>query len=146
LTKKQVFGLPLIAAVPLLCLLGFFGESSAVTNTASTRFQVVIRYPSRFRYRQFEGLEISVRNRGARAIDTVHVWLDTAYITRFSSVRIDPIPERAFMVDLLHVLPGESRLVAAELWGERYGRHTGRIIVSTNDDTAIATISTFVFP
>lgn len=47
LTKKQVFGLPLIAAVPLLCLLGFFGESSALATAASPFFEVVIRYPSR---------------------------------------------------------------------------------------------------
>ena len=146
LTRKQVIGLPLIAAVPLLCLLGVFGERSAYTTSASALLEVTIRYPERFRYRQIEPLEISVRNRSAITIDTVHVWLDTAYITRFSSVRIEPMPQRAFAVDLLHVQPGESRLVAAELWGERYGRHSGRIVVSAHADTANAHISTLVFP
>jgi hypothetical protein len=146
LTKKQIVGLPLIASVPLLCLLGFFGERSERTTMVSTLLEVAIKYPSRFRYRQFEGLEISVRNRGTRVVDTVHVWLDTAYITRFSSVRIVPTPSRAFTVDLLQVRPGESRLVDAELWGERYGLHRGRIIVTGNDDTARVAISTFVFP
>jgi hypothetical protein len=146
LTRKQVIGLPLLAAVPLMGLLGVFGERSAHTTTASARLEVTIRYPERFRYRQIESLEISVRNRSATMIDTVHVWLDTAYITRFSSVRIEPMPQRAFAIALLHVEPGESRLVAAELWGERYGRHSGRLVVSANADTASARISTLVFP
>lgn len=146
LTRKQLVGLPLIAAVPVLCLLGVFGEHSAHTTAASANIEVAIRYPARFRYRQVQPLEISVRNRGARVIDTVHVSLDTAYITRFSSVRIDPAPQRAFVVDLLRLQPGESRLVDAELWGQEYGRHNGRIVVSGNGDSAIATISTFVFP
>lgn len=146
LTRKQVFGLPLIAAMPILCLLGLFGESSARITTRSGNLDVTIRYPSRFRYRQVEALEVSVRNRGTRVIDTVQVSLDTAYITRFSSVRIDPIPQRAFIVYLLQVQPGETRLVDAELWGQEYGRHHGRIVVSANADTAVGTISTLVFP
>ena len=146
LTRKQVVGLPLIAAVPLLCLFGLFGESSARTTATSRAFVVAIKYPSRFRYRQFEALEITVRNRSAQPIDTVRVWLDTAYITRFSSVSIVPTPRRAFIVDLIQVQPGESRLVDAELWGEQYGWHSGQIIVSAHGDTATATISTFVFP
>ena len=139
-------GLPLMAAVPLLCLLGFFGESGARTTAASSLLDVAIRYPARFRYRQVQTLEVTVRNRSTRTIDTVHVSLDTAYITRFSSVSIDPIPQRAFVVDLVRLEPGESRLVDAELWGQDYGRHNGRIVVSANGDSAIATISTFVFP
>ena len=146
LTGKQKVGLPLMAAVPLLCLLGVFGETGARTTAISSLLEVAIRYPARFRYRQVQALEISVRNRSARTIDTVHVSLDTAYITRFSSVRIEPTPQRAFVVDLVHVQPGESRLVDAELWGQAYGRHNGRIVVSANGDSAIATISTFVFP
>jgi hypothetical protein len=146
LTRKQKLGLPLIVAIPVLTLLGVFGEHRAETHAASPSVVVDIQYPDRFRYRQVEWLDIAVRNRAGVEIDTVHVWLDTAYVTRFSSVRIEPAPTAAFRVDLVHVKPGESRLVRAELWGEQYGRHIGEIIISTRRDTASALITTFVFP
>jgi hypothetical protein len=139
-------GLPVIIAIPVLTLCGVFGEHRAEARAGSASIAVDIRYPDRFRYRQVESLDITVQNRASSEIDTIHVWIDTAYVTRFSSVRIDPAPTSAFSVDLVHVKPGESRLVRAELWGERYGRHRGRILVTTTHDTASADISTFVFP
>jgi hypothetical protein len=146
LTRKQKLGLPVIIAIPILTLLGVFGEHRGETHATSRSIGVEIRYPDRFRYRQVESLDIMVWNRTGSEIDTIQVWIDTAYVTRFSSVRIEPEPIGAFSIDLLHVKPGESRLVTAELWGERYGRHRGQIIVSTHRDTATAVISTFVFP
>ena len=65
---------------------------------------------------------------------------------RFSSVRIEPAPRIAFVVTLTDVRPGDSRLISAELWGEGYGRHYGRISATTRSDTAAATVRTVVFP
>jgi hypothetical protein len=131
LTRKQWFGLPLLAAVPLLTLFGLFGERRSVVRTASLTLELTVTYPERFRYRQVQLLEVTVRNRSAQVLDTVHLSLDTAYITRFASVRIEPPPQIAFVVDLTNVRPNESRLVTAELGGDRYGRHPGRILAWT---------------
>jgi hypothetical protein len=146
LTKKQWVGLPFLAAIPILTLFGVFGERRAETGAQSSTLAVSVRYPERFRYRQIQALDITVKNLTRAEIDTVHVSLDTAYITRFSSVRIEPEPLGAFVVDLLHVKPQESRLVSAEVWGERYGRHHGRILVVANGDTVGVSLSTLVFP
>ncbi|HEY2377342.1 MAG TPA: hypothetical protein VGH98_15300 [Gemmatimonadaceae bacterium] len=146
LTRKQWVGLPLIAAVPILTLLGLFGERRGELHTTSASVAVDVVYPERFRYRQVEALDITVRNRTSHVIDTLHVWIDTAYVTRFSTVQIEPEPDIAYDVALTRLRPGEARLVVAELWGERYGRHQGRIVVSTRSDSAVAAISTFVFP
>lgn len=146
LTRKQWIGLPLIAAIPVLTLFGLFGEHHAEIRVSSRRVAVAVRYPDRFRYRQTELLTVTVRNIAGSDIDTVHVSLDTAYVTRFAGLRIEPQPSTAFTVDLAHVKPGESRLVTAEYSGDRYGRHRGRVVISTSTDTATATISTFVFP
>jgi hypothetical protein len=145
-TRKQKIGLPLIAAIPILTLLGVFGERSAEIHVTSPRLAVDVRYPVRFRYRQAEALDVTVRNLAPTEIDTIHVSLDTAYLTRFSGVRIEPAPHDAFVVDLLHVRPGESRLVSAELSGDDYGRHRARIVVSGGTDTALVRITTLVFP
>lgn len=145
-TRKQLFGLPVLVAVPVLTLFGVFGEQQGETRAASATIEMRIHYPTRFRYRQIQSLEIAVRNISSTVLDTIDVSLDTAYISRFSSVRIDPAPHTAYHVALTHVQPGESRLVAAELWGERYGWHRGHLTAGTRTDSASATVRTFVFP
>jgi hypothetical protein len=146
LTRKQVIGLPLLGAIPILTLFGVFGEQRSSLHAASGSVEMSVRYPTRFRYRQIQSLDITVRNTSDETIDTIGVSLDTAYISRFSSVRIDPAPRSAFVVALTGVRPGESRLISAELWGERYGRHEGHIAAIARSDTAVATVRTIVFP
>ena len=146
LTRKQRIGIPLMTLVPLLALFGAFGERSTTVEATSATLTVSVHYPVRFRYRQTEPLEITVRNTSSRMIDTLDISLDTAYITRFANVRITPEPRTAFTVALTTVRPGEQRLVAAELEAERYGRHLGRIVVSTHNDSAVVTVRTLVFP
>jgi hypothetical protein len=146
LTSKQWIGLPALAAVPLLAVFGFFGERRAEEHAKSSSIALDVWSPERFRYRQVQSLDITVRNVSRRAIDTLEVSLDTAYMSRFSSVRIQPSPRRTFVVALTDVKPGEARLVSAELWGERYGRHRGRIVAAAGGDTASVWVNTLVFP
>lgn len=146
LTAKQVVGLPLLAAVPLLALLGVFGERAATAVARSNAVEVTVTYPARFRYRQVEPLRVAVRNTSANTLDTVLVSFDTAYIARFSSVRFDPAVTSAFVVPVSHLAAGASGLVSVELWGEQYGRHGGRIVVTARGDSLSVPISTFVFP
>jgi hypothetical protein len=82
----------------------------------------------------------------SHTLDTVALSLDTAYVTRFSSVRIEPAPRVAYTVTLTAIKPQESRLVAAELWGQDYGSHAGRIVATTSGDGVSSRIHTFVFP
>jgi hypothetical protein len=145
-TRKQRIGIPILALIPLLALFGVFGERSTTIEARSASLTVSVRYPVRFRYRQTEPLEIVVRNLSPTVIDTIEVSLDTAYVTRFASVRITPEPRTAFTVPLVGVKPGEQRLVAAELQGERYGRQHGRLVVSTPNDSTVLSLRTLVFP
>jgi len=146
LTRKQRIGVPIVTLIPVLALFGFFGERGATVNATSELLALSVHYPERFRYRQVQPLEVTVRNLSAHVIDSIHVSLDTAYITRFSSVRITPAPSNAFTVTLVGVKPGEQQLVSAELWAQDYGRHRGRIVAATPNDSAAVTIRTLVFP
>lgn len=145
-TGKQRIGIPLLALIPVLALLGVFGERSTTVQARSASLAASVQYPVRFRYRQTEALQIVVRNISPRVIDTIEVSIDTAYLTRFTGVRLTPEPKTAFMVQLTGVKPGEQRLVASELQGERYGRHHGRIVVSTPNDSLVVNVRTLVFP
>jgi len=106
LTRKQWIGLPVLAVVPVLALAGVFGERSTTTAARSTTIQIFVRYPERFRYRQVQSLEVSVRNVSTSPLDTVRVALDTSYVTRFAAVRIEPAPRTAFVVALTNLKPG----------------------------------------
>jgi hypothetical protein len=145
-TRKQYLGIPLLAIVPVLTLLGVFGEERATARAVSRTLEMRIEYPSRFRYRQVESLDISLENFSSRTLDTVTVSLDTAYISRFSSVRIEPEPTMPYIVSMTDVRPRETRIIHAELWGERYGSHRANITAATSIDTIRQQIRTFVFP
>ena len=139
-------GIPLLAVIPLLTLLGVFGEGRATTRVVSPTVEMRVVYPSRLRYRQIGLLEVAVRNVSGHALDTIALSLDTAYVTRFSSVRIEPAPRLAYTVALTAVKPQETRLVAAELWGQDYGSHAGHVVATTSGDSVSSPIHTFVFP
>lgn len=146
LTAKQRFGLPFIAAVPLLALLGLFGERTALSVDRSKTVDVAVTYPERLRYRQTQPLRVMVRNRSADPIDSALVSFDTAYIAGFSDVRFDPPDRSAFVVPIAHLAAGASSLVSVSLSGDAYGRHRGRIVVTANGDSLAIAISTLVFP
>ena len=130
----------------MLALFGVFGSPHAAAHAASASVDVRVSYPARIRYRQLQPLNVSVRNLSSRVLDTITVSFDTAYISRFASVKLDPFPTGAYTVALTGVKPAESRLVAVELWGQDYGRHRGRVVARNGADSAIASFTTTVFP
>jgi len=143
---KQWIGFPILLAVPIATLLGLFGERSALARAKSASLDVVVSYPERFRYRQVQPLHLTVRNLSSQAMDTVTVSFDTAYISRFSSVRFDPPAKKAYAIELTDVKPMESRFVGVELWGQEYGMHPGVIVARAGADSAVVRFRTFIFP
>jgi hypothetical protein len=142
-----VAGLAVIVLVPALAVAGVFGESWEQSAAESPNLSVRIEFPSRFRYKVLQSLTASITNRSAHAIDTIHVRLDSSYALRFSAVTLTPPAERVYEVALRHVAPGETRQVVIEVRGERYGRHAGRLrISSTSGDTLAIPVHSVVFP
>jgi hypothetical protein len=146
LSWKQRIGFPVLLLVPLLALFGMFGESQAHYHTSSRSLDVSVDYPTRFRYRQVQSLHVTVRNVSPNVADTIRVSFDTAYISRFSSVRFDPATKSAYTVELTSVRPSESRWVSVELWGQDYGIHRGAIVVRNGSDSVLVHLRTLVFP
>ena len=130
----------------MLALFGMFGARHASVHAASAFVDLRVSYPTRFRYRQLQPLNVSVRNLSDRVLDTISVSFDTAYMSRFVSVKVEPVTVGAYTVNLLGVKPSESRLVSVELWGQDYGRHRGRVVARDGADSAIASFTTTVFP
>lgn len=140
-------GLAVIALVPVLAVIGVFGERWSSESGARGAVAVEVEYPTRYRYKMLNSIAATVTNRSAARIDTITVRLDTSYALRFSTVVFTPPAEEAYAVPLTRIDVGESRLVVIELQAERYGRHAGRLhFESTSGDTLAIPVHTMIFP
>lgn len=147
LYRHQWVGIPLMMSIPVLALLGVFGESWDTARAASAQLEIELRYPTRFRYKQLNEMDVYVTNTSAQRLDTVTVAFDTMYTSRFSTVTFLPDASEAYAVELLAIEPGERRLIRVELQAERYWRHTGDVAAwAIGGDTARIPVSTIIFP
>lgn len=143
----QWIGIPLLLLVPLLAVLGAFGESWQTARAKAGPLDVTVTYPTKYRYKQINSMEVHVRNTGASVLDTVTVAFDTVYGTRFSTITSVPAFTDAFEVSLVALQPGESRLAWIELQAERYWRHQGDLSITAGAaDTIRIPLSTIVYP
>lgn len=146
LYRFQMFGLPFLVAIPLLALFGVFGERRSGLEGERGALEVSGQYPTAFRYKMLESIDLHVRNRGAAPIDTITVALDSAYASRFSTITAVPGFTGPFEIDLPAVAPGDSRFVRIEIQAERYWSHKGSLTISAGADTIRLPLSTFVYP
>lgn len=146
LYRFQLLGMPFLLAIPLLALAGVFGEGRRTVSDAQGALTVSVRYPSIFRYKMIDAIELHVRNRGATRLDTVTVALDTAYAGRFSTVTAVPPFTSPFAIDLPHLEPGESRRVRVEMQAEQYWSHSGSLVIAAGPDTIAVALTTLVYP
>lgn len=143
----RAIGMALVALVPLLALAGVFGERRTTETVDGRDITVRAAFPTRLKYEMLQSIAITVHNRSERSIDTVTVRLDSAHVLRFSGVTFIPDVDQAYAVRLAGVMPGESRLVAVEIQGQRYGRHSGPLHVeTTSGDSLSIPLHTLVLP
>lgn len=146
LTLRQRIGIPLLLLIPILAAFGLFGEHFRTQQARQGRLAVVITYPDRVHYRQTLGVHLSVRNMGTTTIDTITVQYDTTYLNAFLISDATPSLGPSYVVPIIGVRPGETRLTTLALAGDHDGRSHGSVQVSTSTDTVRIPLSTFVFP
>jgi hypothetical protein len=147
LATGQRIGLSLMALVPLLALVGVFGERRESREAAHGSLVLRAEEPTRLRYRQRMTLDLSVANRGTAIVDDVRVRLDSSYLARFSNVSITPSTGPDGAVSLGALAPGGSARLAVTLEGERSGTHHG--LATATDaagDTTRLMLTATVFP
>lgn len=147
----QYICIPLIFLLPVLAVLGVFGESFAVIDSASADLALRVNYPTRYRYGLINDMEISVRNVSDTMIPSLTVTFSVDYIDRFAFVTFTPsanrVTDEVYEVELETVLPGETRRVRVEQQAQHYGLHTGAITAQADSREPVQVlISTFVFP
>lgn len=144
----QWAGIPLLLAVPVLALLGVFGESFASEEAVGSELALRAEYSTRYRYKQINAVQVSVENVAEVTLDTVVVSFDPAYVRQFSTLVFIPAPQVPFEVRFTQLEPGMSRIAWAELQGEKYGMHRGTLEAYSpgRADTTRVTLRTLILP
>jgi hypothetical protein len=146
LYRFQLIGLPVLLAIPILALLGLFGERWDSVQARAGALEVSVLYPTAFRYKMIDDIDVYVTNHSDTAVDTVTIALDTAYARMFSTVTAVPPFTGPYEVSLVQLGAGERRSVRIEIQAERYWTHTGVLSVRSAADTARIPLETTVFP
>lgn len=147
----QALGMSLIALIPLLALLGVFGEVDQRISTTGASFTVQAEYPARTRHRVFETITITITNAAQQAYESATVEVSEDFIASFAEVafdvEVDRITPEAYVFQLDDFQPGESRIIGVELRADRYWQQNGIVRVSAPGAEPVElTISMFVFP
>jgi hypothetical protein len=146
MNRSQMIGFPIIMLIPILALAGMFGEDWASAEASALRLGMRVEYPTRLRAKLSKPMTVAIENRSALSMDTVEVVFDSLYIDRFTAVDFIPSAEEVYTVSVTDLKAGETRRVHVELEGDIVGRHSGRIVARTRDDSAAVVVHTTVFP
>ena len=147
----QVVGIPLMMLIPILAIFGFFGETVHEVKESSQNLEMHVKFPTRFRYKMIDSLNVSIRNTSNQPIPTVLVTFDRAYVENFSTVTFTPsvkhVTETAYIVELTDLQPGQAQIVSLSIQAEKYGDHEGVITAKSDGSEELqARVTTFTFP
>lgn len=147
----QYVGFPILLLIPILAVLGFFGENFVQVEDSSDDLTVTIDYATRYRYKMLNSMVVSIQNTTDETIPTLTVTFSRDYISKFSTVAFSPaetrITDTAYEVELSDLAPGTTQIITVDLQGEQYGRHTGSVAVTAEGLTPVVIdVSTFIFP
>ena len=76
--------------IPILALLGVFGQTAGSEDASNPPLQMHVEYPTRFRYKLIDSIRVSLFNTSNQVIPSVNVHFDRAYIDQFSTVTFSP--------------------------------------------------------
>ena len=151
LYSYQYIAIPLLLLIPILALLGVFGETSASAAAESPGLSLGVDYPDRMHAGMGNEIAIAVTNESGEDMPLLEVLVDQAYLDKFVDVSFTPDAARltdAYAVIELHdVAAGETRLVTIQIHGRWVGAQAADIRVRAGANADVSTtISTFVFP
>lgn len=153
--KLELFGwqrlaIPLLVLIPLLTVLGAFGEHQARIQAASADLRLDVHYSNRNRYMEASEIDVIVTNTSSQTL-AITVGVDRGYLDHFTEIEAVPsvtsITQEAYLVQFDGVPPSATRRIALSLAGEHYWSHHGTIRASAEGAAPVeVAITTFIFP
>jgi hypothetical protein len=130
----QYITMPLIFLIPILALLGLFGDADATQQADSQDISVQVEYPARTRYKVATILKLYITNHTDAPLSNLDVSFDRNYIDAFLELNFLPVvsavTEDAYIVTLEETIPpGETHAITVDLHAEKFGVFAGTIMV-----------------
>lgn len=146
----QYIGIPLLFVIPILTLLGFFGQTLETKQALNDVLAVQVTYTTRVRYTNPAPMSLDITNRTAAPLSHVTVALDRAYMDGFDDLNILPAPtmmtDSAILIDLTDLQAGQTQRIAVEIKAGPSGVYAGTITVSADGNVLKIPIETLSFP
>lgn len=145
--KHQLIGVVLLGLIPLLALLGIFGERTELKTFTIKEMQVAIKSPTLLRHGQNNSIEIGMKNNSDLEIDKVDLYFSPDYIEAFSEVEFLPGLSGPYQVTITGISPGEEKKVLVQIRADDFGRQIGNLeIRSEGNEIHSIRLDTMVYP
>lgn len=150
LHKYQYIGLPLLFILPLLSLLGMFGQTMHSKEKSEGGLRVRVEYPSRTRFSVDGKIDVEVQNTSNAPLEQVQVRIDRAYLRHFDEVIFTPevvnVVDNYYQIDLPTLAPGETQHVIVAMKANNYGQRRGSVTAAVGETTLKIALNTFTLP
>jgi hypothetical protein len=151
LYPHQMIGIPILLLIPFLAVLGLFGISTEQKYEATDNVAVTVEYPTRFRYKQTNAIQVSITNQTSSTLNEVLVQVDRSYIDQFSDVVFTPqvsrITDDFYEVNLTNIAANDTQYVHVAIQAQQAGIHKGNIVVQPSvGDSVEVNLQTWAFP
>lgn len=146
----QGMGLCVLFLIPILALLGVFGETSTTLYAAEGDLELTVQYSNRILFQGLDGTEIAIHNNGDQRLERVTLSIDKAYLDAYSDISFSPDVTRitgdAYIIELLNVQPGQTQVVTMDSRGKLVGSHQGMIDVTAGAQSVSLMLDVFIIP
>jgi hypothetical protein len=147
----QLLGVPLLMVLPILGMLGLFGETFTTERAENQLLAMQVEYATRYRHKMSNPMRVTITNLSDQSPITVTIAFDRAYLDQFSNPMFMPDPTRitdqAYELELKEMETGETQVAEVELQGNEYWHHMGVISASiAGGEFVQLSVGTTIYP
>lgn len=147
----QYIAIPLLFVMPILALLGLFGDAARTVETTGEEVTLHVEYSPRQRHGVATSMMILITNQTDAPLEDVTLRLDRAYFEGFTQVSFIPSVEAIagaeYRVELPPLLPHDEQAVRVDMRAETAGRYSAMVAVEgVNLEPVVITFDSILFP
>lgn len=147
----QYLLIPLLFLIPVLAILGVFGETIVTQAADNPALSVQVEYSSRTRHKVSAPLKVFVTNQTNDDMTNLNVQFDRDYIDAFLWLSFLPVvtsvTDEAYIVTIEDLPAGQTQAVTVDLKAEKLGAFSGTVTVEGETiDPISVRLESLLFP
>lgn len=147
----QYILIPLLFLIPVLAILGFFGETVAIQSANNPSLSVQVEYWSRTRHKVGAPLKVRITNQTDSDMTDINVHFDRDYIDAFLWLSFLPtvtsVTDEDYIVTIDDLPAGQTQAVTVDLKAEKIGVISGTVTIEAETIEPISVrLESLLFP